>query len=279
MATATIFQRGYLWAKDQGETDISLFGGGDFNQGLKYADEMGWSFCIKVQDGQQERNIGLADLIRQRRAALGLRNHPILGWSTNRDQPKDDAEKTNGLIAREGLKGFISECETYKGLPLSEPHNRLKIFMDRALQIEPLRTIMQVNGGWGFCYLPNEPAGPYLDWDQVPRGMGRGVPECYPNEFPDAPSQQPFPAIALGVSGYSKFPRSYMHPVVGMHAGVQQWRMSGYIDSLLQSKRAGYFTYGFGVYGIENLNATDRKMMAERTKPAGTTGPEVLCWY
>jgi hypothetical protein len=84
MATPTLFQRGHLWLRDEGETEITLFGGGDFNRGLKYADEIGWTWCLKVQDGQSERNVGLAELIRYRRQALGLRPFPLLGWSTNR---------------------------------------------------------------------------------------------------------------------------------------------------------------------------------------------------
>jgi hypothetical protein len=280
MATPTLFQRGHLWLRDEGETEITLFGGGDFNRGLRYADEIGWTWCLKVQDGQSERNVGLAQLIRSRRQALGLRQFPILGWSTNRDKPKDDAEKTNGLIIREKLQGFISECETYKGQPGTEPYNRLKIFMDRALAIEPLRTTMLVDGGWGFCYLPNEPAGPYMDWGQVSRGKGRGVPECYPNEFPDAPSQTPHTANKLAVdSGYSDFYKSYMHPVVGAHPGVQPWRMQAYCDSLVKSKREGYFTYGFGVYGTNHLTGADRTALYKVTQPAGTTGVNVLAWY
>jgi hypothetical protein len=279
MATPTLFQRGHLWLRDQGESEISLFGGGDFNRGLKYADEIGWTWCIKVQDGQSERNVGLTALIRERQQALGIRQMPILGWSTNRHEPRADAEKTNGLIIREKLAGFISECEEYKGQPGMAPYTHLKTFMDRALEIEPLRTKMLEAGAWGFCFLPNEPAGPYLDWAQVPRGKGRGVPECYPNEFPTQPSQTPHDANKIAADGYSDFPKSYVHPVVGAHPGVQPWRMQAYVDSLVKSKREGYFTYGFGVYGVNHLTGADRSALYKVTQPAGTTGANVLAWY
>lgn len=283
MANVTMFQRGWLWLRDAGETEVSLFGDGDFNRGLQYAEDMGWSFCIKVQDGQFETNAGLAGLIRARRAAFGLRHLPLMGWSTNREHAEADADKTNGLIYREGLDGFVSECETYKGDPGSEPYGRLKRFMDRAYSIEGGNSVLRryIDGGqWGFCFLPNEPAGNYMDWGQLRRDgrlVARPVAECYPNEFPGTPSQWPYDALKLGkTSGYTGWDYRFMHPIVGAHPGVAPVTQRQYVESFKRAKAEKLFAYGFGVYGVNYLTAADRKELKTVTKPGGNLN--ALVW-
>jgi hypothetical protein len=279
-----MFQRGWLWLRDQGETELTLFGEGDFNRGLQFADDMGWSFCIKVQDGQSETNQGVAQLIRTRRQSLGLRPMPLMGWSTNRDNPVADAQKTNGLIYREGLQGFVNECEEYKSLDItSERWKRTGRFVDEAYKIENGNSILKrymEAGNWGFCYLPNEAAGPYIDWRSVQRGKGRGLPECYPNEFPGEPSQWPEEAVELASKPSNPlFPKSYMHPVVGLHESrfpIDAWQ---YTEDLWASKRNGFFTWGFGVYGIQDMTAADRRALKAVTAPVALKSKDNLVLY
>ena len=279
-----MFQRGWLWLREQGETELTLFGEGDFNKGLRFADDMGWSFCIKVQDGQNEVNQGLAQTIRTRRQSLGLRAMPLMGWSTNRDNPSADAQKTNGLIYREGLQGFVSECEEYKSLDVtSERWKRTGRFVDTAYQIENGNSILKrfmEAGNWGFCFLPNEPAGPYMDWKSVQRAKGRGISECYPNEFPTAPSQWPEDAIELASKPTNPlFPKSYMHPVIGLHNSLIDVTAQRYLTDFWLSKEHGYFTWGFGVYGTQDMTADDRMALKAVTAPVTLKSKDNLVLY
>lgn len=259
---------------------------GDVNVGLRELDARGFGAIVpKLQDGQAEVNVGVVADLKRRIAELGLRRLRLVGgWAQNRtwQGARDDAEKSNGLLVREGCDPlWVSACEddTYKGDPGSEKWSALATFVDRALEIEPLRTVMLVRGGWGFCYLPNEPAGQFFDWASVRRAKGRAVPQCYPNEFPDAPSQWPHEAQDLAVRGFSQFPKAFAHPLVGGHKSRKEVTVPDYLASLDRAKREFGFTTGYAIYGAHHLTRDEWDAWGAVNKPGGTTGEGVFAKF
>lgn len=278
----TIFQRCHVWLLDNGMDELGIIGArfsGNVDDGLRELDTRGVGAIVpKLQDGQNEVNVGLVADIKARIARLGLQRLRLVGgWAQNRGHQNGtaDAEKSNGLIVREGCDFWVSTCEddTYKGPRDSERWKGLKTFVDRCLEIEPMRSLMLKRGGWGFCYLPNEPAGDFFDWESVRRARGRALPQCYPNEFPDAPRQWPHEALDIGVRGFPQFPASFGHPLIGQHASKVPVTAMQYIESLNKAKQANVFTFGYAVYGahhatVDEWNAYGAVNLAERTPKA-----------
>jgi hypothetical protein len=287
VATPTPFQRCHVWLLDNAMDELAGIGaqfGGDVDRGLRELDTRGVGALVpKLQDGQQEVNVGVVADLKARIGRLGLERLRLVGgWAQNRghENARADAEKSNGLIAREGCDPlWSSACEddTYKGDPGTEQWRGLTVFVDRCLEIEPMRSIMLERGGWGFCYLPNEPAGPFFDWSSVKRAKGRGVAECYPNEFPDAPRQWPSDALDIAATGFPQFPRSYGHPLLGQHVSRVDVTASQYVESLSKAKTAGLFTRGYAIYGAHHVTLPEWDAYGAVNKPAGTA--DALAWF
>ncbi|MDQ3823302.1 MAG: hypothetical protein M3321_08685 [Actinomycetota bacterium] len=279
---ATIFQRCHVWLLDNGMDELGIIGarfGGDVDHGLRELDARGVGAIVpKLQDGQQEVNVGLVADLKARFARLGLQRLRLAGgWSQNRghQNARPDAEKSNGLVVREGCDFWVSTCEddTYKAEPGTERWQGLTTFVDRCLEIEPMRTMMLRRGAWGFCYLPNEPAGPFFDWASVRRARGRAVAQCYPNEFPNAPRQWPHEALEIGVRGFPQFPPPYGHPLVGQHASRVPVTAMQYLESLQRAKAEKLFTFGYAIYGahhatVQEWDAYGAVNLQERTPNA-----------
>jgi len=285
MATATLFQRAWVMLADQGETELGNIGP-TIEDALKKMVDHGFSaVCVKLQDGVQEVNVGLPAIIKQRRSAAGLDGKLLVyGWSESRGHnPKDEVEKTNGLIARDNLDAWITASEYWKGDPgrpdyYNDPAwKKAKTFVDRALEIEPLRTLALTKGGWGFGYLPNEPAGPYIDWASINRLKGRACAECYPNQFPTEPNQWPLGAMDIATRGYPAFPKSYFHPLLGIYPSVQTFPLSRYISDLKKAKTDEGFQRGYGIYIGMHMTTADWTAAKAVNKPAGDL--DALGWY
>jgi hypothetical protein len=272
MATPTTFQRCHVWLLDNAADELGVIGANLNGDAIKELAIRYFALCVKLQDGQSEINQGVIPKIRQRMTELGVLML-VGGWSQNRTNAIADADKSNGLITRETADFWISACEfEYKGEPGSENYKRTGQFVDRALQTDALGPYMK-QGKWGFCSLPNEPNGHWFDWAAVKRGGGRWIPQCYPNEFPHAPSQWPHEAQKVGVQ---QFAPSYIHPVIGEYPGVVPVTAGQYLQSLTSAKRYG-FTFGFGIYGSHHLSKEDWDAYA-RTFAAAGTNP-ILAWY
>jgi len=281
------FQRCHVWLLDNAMDELGVIGarlGGDVDRGLRELDARGVGALVpKLQDGQNEVNVGVVTEVKARIARLGLERLRLVGgWAQNRghETATADAEKSNGLLVREACDAlWASSCEddTYKADPGSERWLGLTRFVDRCLEIEPMRSVMLEAGGWGFCYLPNEPAGQFFDWASVKRASGRSVPECYPNEFPDAPSQWPHDALDLAARGFPQFPRSFGHPLVGQHESHVDVGAAQYIDSMWRAKAAGVFTCGYSIYGAHHVTVPEWDAYGAVNAAAGTAN--ALAWF
>jgi hypothetical protein len=281
------FQRCHVWLLDNAMDELGVIGarfGGDVDRGLRELDARGVGALVpKLQDGQQEVNVGVVADLKARIARQGLERLRLVGgWAQNRghDNGRADAEKSNGLIVREGCDSlWASACEddTYKGDPGTERWRGLAVFVDRCLEIEPMRSIMLEQGGWGFCYLPNEPAGQFFDWASVKRARGRHLAQCYPNEFPEAPSQWPFEALELAARGFPQFPTSFGHPLLGQHESRVDITASQYLESLSRAKAANVFTCGYSIYGAHHATLPEWDAYGAVNMAAGTAN--ALAWF
>lgn len=177
----TVWQRAQAWLLDNGEDELSSFGGVGPLGGVQALVEAGFSAIHpKLQDGQVEENVGLVKTIKARRSQLGVAPERLLvgGWSQNRTDPVADAEKTNGLIAREGADYWLFSGEfEYKGDPGSENWMRLSRYLTRLSEVQPAATLL-AQGRIMFVSMPNEPAGPNFDWQACRARNIRWGPEC-----------------------------------------------------------------------------------------------------
>jgi hypothetical protein len=239
----TVWQRAQVWLGDNGEAEL-----GDLDASLrKLADARFTAIHVKLHDGQVEENKGLPAKIRERANALGIKLL-IGGWGQNRTEAHADAEKANGLILREGLDYWIAACEfEYKGEPGSTAWNRTAQFLHRFREVQPTFPL-------GFCSMPNEPRGPSFDWQSVRAANARWIPECYPNEFPGTPAQWPEDAQA---AGNAQFFKTYTHPALGLYGGAVDVRAQPYIDSMRAARAHAGFSWGYSVYLMHNMEATD----------------------
>jgi hypothetical protein len=161
-------------------------------------------------------------------------------------------------------------------------------FVDRALgtaevpAAEPLRTFMQT-GRWGVSYMPNEAAGTFMDFASINRAAGRYTPECYPNEFPDAPGILPDQAQRLIVDGFPAAPAAFGHPLLGFF-GDRHVPAEEYVESLVRAKALGLsqggqtmaFTFGYGVWLGKGLTRSDWLVFKDVNAPVG---PRVLAHF
>jgi len=269
----TVWQRAQVWFLDNAEGELATIAG-DLDAGLRRIRDSGFTAIhTKLHDGQHEENVGFPREIRRRAQALGIDDFLYGGWGQNREDAHADAEKVNGLIAREELDYWVASGEfEYKGDAGSPNWLRMSEFFGRLKEIEPARSLL-LAGRFMFVSMPNEPAGGSFDWATVRDANARWGPECYPNEFPDAPSQWPAAAQEVGTRQFFK---SYVHPVLGMYGGKQDVRAPEYIADLQRAKSSG-FTFGFGVYGGQHLTPEDWNAFAQVIKPAGTR--DALAWH
>jgi hypothetical protein len=274
------WQFAQAWILDNGEDELGALGGRD--ETLRFLHAHGFErITVKLQDGQTEVNQGIVLELNRRAGELGL---PVRagGWSQNRLQAHDDAEKANGLRLREGATFWIATTEfEYKGdrpppgtTELTTAHEcwlRMSAFLDRWAQIAagfPL----------GIGYMPNEPRGESFDWGAVDRARARLCSECYPNEFPHAPGQWPDEAQDAVNARFGRQHRgAFHHPILGFHLpdGAVDVSADQYVESLRKAQQIG-FTVGYSVYSLHHLDDADWRTLAAVNKPQGTPG--ALAW-
>jgi hypothetical protein len=276
----TEWQYAQAWILDNGDDELAALGGRDEALGFLHAHGFE-RLHVKLQDGQREINQGLVSELNRRAGELGL---PVRvgGWSQNRDQAHDDAEKANGLRLREGAAYWIAATEfEYKGSqpppgttdPTSDQQRwlRMSTFLDRWAEIAPGFPL-------GIAYLPNEPRGEAFDWGAIDRVGARLCSECYPNEFPDAPGQWPHEAQDAVNARFGRQHRAaYHHPILGFHKphGGVDVSADTYVDSLRRGQQIG-FTVGYSVYSLHYLDDADWRALAAVNAPRGTPG--ALAW-
>jgi hypothetical protein len=275
----TEWQFAQAWVLDNADDEIAALGGRD--EALRFLHAHGFErLHVKLQDGQREINQGVVGELNRRTGELGL---PVRvgGWSQNRDQAHDDAEKANGLRLREGAAYWIAATEfEYKGSapppgttdPTSDQQRwlRMSAFLNRWAEIAPGFPL-------GIAYLPNEPRGEGFDWGAIDRARARLCSECYPNEFPDAPGQWPHEAQDAVNARFGRQHRgAFHHPILGFHrphgVGVPADK---YVDSLQKGQQIG-FTVGYSVYSLHHLDDADWQTLAAVNRPQGTPG--ALAW-
>ena len=260
-------QRAQVWLGDNGEDEFGALGGMDAAL-KKLADARFTAVHVKLHDGQQEENAGLPKRIRDRAKALGI-TMLVGGWGQNREDAHADAEKVNGLILREGADYWIAACEfEYKGDAGTTNWNRTKTFLHRFRELQPTFP-------FGFCSMPNEVRGDFYDWQSVRNANARWIPECYPNEFPNAPGQWPEDAQA---GGNLRFFKTYTHPAIGLYVpeGGVNIRAQPYIDSMRNARAHYGFSYGYSVYLMHNMEESDWGKFAAVNGKAGDAA--VLAW-
>jgi hypothetical protein len=265
--TPTVWQRAQVWLGDNGEDEIGALGGID--ETLKKLAECRFTAIhVKLHDGQTEENAGLPKRIRDRAKALGI-TMLVGGWGQNRTDAHADAEKVNGLILREGADYWIAACEfEYKGDAGTTNWNRTATFLHRFRELQPTFP-------FGFCSMPNEVRGGSFDWQSVRGANGRWIPECYPNEFPNAPSQWPESAQA---AANEQFFKTYTHPALGLYVpnGGVNVRAQPYIDSMRAARAKYGFSYGYSVYLMHNMEEPDWPKFAAVNGKAGDAA--ALAW-
>ncbi len=275
-AHLTVYQRAHVYLLDNANDELLSVAGITGGNGIDYAlrtmfspPPEGFGFAaikIKMLDGVKPVNGGVAKTLKQRRDALGLR-FVVGGWSQNRVDPVTEAEWAHAAIGREGLDMWEACCEfEYKGDPGSEQWLRSGAWTRRFRELRPGLLL-------GLVGMPNEPAGHFYDWQAWRLANARWVPECYPGEFPQAPSQWPVDAQAVAAA---QFFRSYVHPAVGLHQGQTAVRAGAYVGSLRDARAYG-FSYGYSVYAAHYLTLDDWLTFGEVNRPAGTA--DALAWY
>lgn len=282
--TATVWQKAHVHFGDNAWDELNSIGqlfpeisDDSINAALIGMAKCGFSVLMpKLQDGQTEVNQGFIGDVKLRAFKIGLPHwFTYGGWAQNRYDAHADAEKTNGLIAREGCALWSSSCEfEYKG----ENSYRMLEFINRASEIFPLNQMM-TNGHWGISYMPNEADGPFMDWKSVKLGLGRYQPECYPNEYPDSPGQWPSVAIKLAVEDYPKAPSSYVHPLLGFYGAADTAITADrYIANLLSAKHPKGFTYGYGLWLGHGLIKEDWMAFKRHNYYEGYTDKWILAY-
>jgi hypothetical protein len=276
----TEWQYAQAWILDNGDDELGALGGRD--ETLRFLHAHGFErLTVKLQDGQTEINQGLVVELNRRAGELGL---PVRagGWSQNREQAHDDAEKANGLRLRENAAFWIATTEfEYKGSRPPEGATDLTGDQQRWLRMSAfLDRWAQIAAGFplAIAYMPNEPRGEAFDWGAIDGARARLCSECYPNEFPNAPGQWPHEAQDAVNARFGQQHRgAFHHPILGFHqpSGAVDVSADRYVESMRRSQQIG-FTVGYSVYALIHLDDADWRALAAVNQPQDTPG--ALAW-
>lgn len=194
----------------------------------------GW-VAVFLHDGMTEDPVE-ADWVYRFRVASGL---PVGGWGVLRTDPEGEATLARALVARYGLDFYVANPEVeyeFSGADGVSPERsgRSRRFVDRFR-----------------AELPNLPAGVSsycrpdrhdIDWTSWRQAGFAFLPQAYVNDLGTDAS----PARCVeGAAAF--FPRSAVHPTVGMHQGLRGTVTPAEYVELLAA--AG--TVGFSVYLAE----------------------------
>jgi hypothetical protein len=194
----------------------------------------GW-VAVFLHDGTTEDPVE-GDWVYRFRIASGL---PVGGWGVLRTEPEAEAALARTLLERYGLDFYIANPEVeyeYSGADglSAERSGRSRRFVDTFRAALPSLPA----GVSSYC----RPDSHDIDWTSWRQAGFAFLPQAYVNDLgPDA-------SPARCVEGAASFfPRSAVHPTVGMHQGVLGTVAADHYVELLAA--AG--TVGFSVYLAE----------------------------
>lgn len=200
----------------------------------------GW-VAVFLHDGMTEDPVE-ADWVYRFRLASGL---PIGGWGVLRTEPESEAELAHTLVGRYGLDFYVANPEVefeFSGPdgPSPERSGRSRRFVDRFRALLPSTPA----GVSSYC----RPDRHDIDWTSWRQAGFAFLPQAYVNDL----GQDVSPARCVAGAA-SFFPRTAVHPMVGMHVGVRGTPgAADYVELLAQ---AG--TLGFSVYLAETRMTDD----------------------
>jgi len=196
----------------------------------------GW-VAVLLPDGQRPVPLSPA-WIERFRAASGL---PAGGWSVLRDRPVADARLAAQLLAQNGLDFYIADAEQEYGYTEGTQHSsqhfaRSKQFVDAFRSAEP-----SIPAALSSYCRPDQHDLGWAAW--APAGFAF-LPQAYVNDV--GPAVAPAACVA---GAASVFPRSAIHPTVGIWSGTVPPQDYGQM-------LAAAGTTGFSLYTAENINDT-----------------------
>jgi hypothetical protein len=198
--------------------------------------ENGFSWvAVLVHDGMNEDPIE-DDWVRRFRASSGLR---VGGWGVLRTEPEREAQLAHRSLARYSLDFYIANPEAeYKFSgddgPSGERFGRSQRFVDAFHGLEPDMPAAISS----YCRADTQD----IDWDAWNRSGFVFFPQAYVNDFGGAASPE---ACAEGAAEF--FPRSVVHPTVGVYTGREGEPSPARYAALLDEAE----TVGFSVYLAE----------------------------
>jgi hypothetical protein len=195
----------------------------------------GW-VAVRLHDGTVEDPVE-ADWVYRFRLASGL---PVGGWGVLRTEPEREATLASALVERYGLDFYIANPEVeyeFSGMdgPSHERSGRSSRFVGTFRSLRPAPFPLGLST---YC----RPDRHDLDWTAWRQGQVAFLPEAYVNDVGLDVAPASCVAAARGV-----FPRTDVHPTIGMHVGSRGTvDVATYVDLLA---RAG--TVGFSIYLAE----------------------------
>jgi hypothetical protein len=195
----------------------------------------GW-VAVRLHDGTDEDPVE-ADWVYRFRLASGL---PVGGWGVLRTDPEAEAALASDLVTRYGLDFYVANPEVeyeFSGAdgPSDERSGRSRRFVKAFRGLRPSPFPLGLSS---YC----RPDHHDIDWSAWRRAGAAFLPQAYVNDIGTEGSPPACVAASRGV-----FPRSEIHPTIGMHIGIHGTvDVPTYVDLLA---RAG--TVGFSVYLAE----------------------------
>jgi hypothetical protein len=192
----------------------------------------GWA-AVRLHDGLEEDPVE-ADWVYRFRLASGL---PVGGWGVLRTDPEREAALASELVDRYGLDFYIANPEVeYEfsgaGGPSAERSGRSTRFVSafRSLRPAPFPA-----GLSSYC----RPDRHDIDWASWRHAGFVFLPEAYVNDVGADVAPASCVAGARGV-----FPRTDIHPTIGMHVGAEGvLDVATYVDLLAQARTVGFSVY------------------------------------
>ncbi len=200
----------------------------------------GW-VAVFLHDGMAEDPIE-GDWVYRFRLASGL---PVGGWGVLRTEPESEAALAHALVERYGLDFYVANPEVefeFSGPDgvSAERSGRSRRFVDRFRALLPGIPA----GVSSYC----RPDRHDIDWTSWRQAGFAFLPQAYVNDV--GPDVSPARCVE-GAASF--FPRTAVHPTVGMHpGGLGTLAAADYVELLAE---AG--TIGFSVYLAETRMTDD----------------------
>jgi hypothetical protein len=191
----------------------------------------GW-VAVYLHDGLAEDPVE-ADWVYRFRLASGL---PIGGWGVLRTEPEQEAALGSSLVERYHLDFYVANPEVeyeFSGPegPSAERSARSRRFVDAFRKLAPSLPA----GVSSYCRADRHD----IDWGSWRQAGFVFLPQAYANDL----GREASPASC--VQGAARFfPRSMVHPTVGMHPGVAgSLDAAAYVELLAKAGTVGFSVY------------------------------------